>query len=175
MLAGRFSHLAEGLTILVEDEPSIRKTWTEFFEKCGMKLLTFDSAESFISDFRPNGEPVEFFFDQDFGTVRGVGVRLASYVQTWPGRTGTSLVTSYLPEMFEDELSRGVIDFVLPKFPEEIFGEGYFDIHVNRRIREEGLSHFISDSFGKLSDAFERFEKAMANAAMTKDAGGARL
>ena len=153
------SHLSAGLTVLVEEEPSIRRSWIEFFEKCGLKLLVFDSAKSFISGFQPNGDPVEFFFDQDFGTVRGVGTKLAAYVQTWPGRTGTSLVTAYLPEMFEDELAGGVIDAVLPKFPEEIFGEGFYGKHVRRRISDEGLGRFLTDSVGKLGDAVEQFDR----------------
>jgi hypothetical protein len=155
------SHLSEGLTVLVEEEASIRKTWTEFFDKCGLKLLVFESAEAFISDFRPNGDPVEFFFDQDFGSVRGVGIKLAAYVQTWPGRTGTSLVTSYFPEMFEGELAEGILDAVLPKFPKEIFGEGYYGKHVNRRIADEGLGRFLADSVGRISDAFEQFERVV--------------
>jgi len=156
------THLAAGLTVLVEEDPSIRKSWADFFEKCGMKLFTFDSAEAFISGFRPNGEPVEFFFDQDFGSKRGVGLRLGSYVQTWPGKTGASLVTSYLPEMFEREMQEGLIDSVFPKFPSEIFGNDYFGSHIRRRISEEGLSQFLAESFGKLTEAFEDFEQKIA-------------
>jgi hypothetical protein len=158
------SHLSAGLTVLVEEDTSIQQSWIEFFEKCGLKLLVFDSAKSFISGFQPDGEPVEFFFDQDFGTARGVGLKLAAYVQTWPGRTGTSLVTAYPPEWFEAEINEGVIDAVRPKFPEEIFGEDYHGTHVRRRIAEEGVGRFFADSVGKISDAFDRFELAVGGA-----------
>jgi hypothetical protein len=163
------THLAAGLTVLLEEDPSIRKSWADYFDKCGMKLLTFDSAEAFISGFRPSGEPVEFFFDQDFGSKRGVGLRLASYVQTWPGRTGTSLVTSYLPEMFQREMEGGLLDSVYPKFPAEIFGTDFFGSHIRRRITEEGLTQFLSDSFGKLSDAFDDFERRFARRSLVNE------
>lgn len=160
------SYLSAGLTVLVEEDASIRQSWIEFFDKCGLKLLVFESAKSFISGFQPCGEPVEFFFDQDFGTVRGVGLKLAAYVQTWPCRTGTSLVTAYPPEWFEAEIAGGVIDAVRPKFPEEIFGEDYYGLHVRRRIEEEGLGNFFADSVEKISHAFDRFEQSV---------GGVRL
>lgn len=161
MMKRDLSHLSLGLTVLVEEDASIRQSWIEFFDKCGWKLLVFDSAKSFVSGFQPSGDPVEFFFDQDFGMVRGVGTKLAAYVQTWPDRTGTSLVTAHVPEIFEDELADGVIDAVLPKFPEEIFGEGYHGKHVSRRIVEEGLGRLLTDSIGKLSDAFKELERVV--------------
>lgn len=157
-----FSHLSDGLTVLVEEESEIRKTWMDYFEKCGMKLLTFDSARSFISDFRPNGDPVEFFFDQDFGSTRGVGLRLAAYVKAWPNRTGTSLVTSYPPEIFESELDTGLIDAVFPKFPEEIFGEEYSWNHFHRLVDEEGYEALLTESMSKLTKSLERLEHAFA-------------
>lgn len=160
-------HLRDCLTVLVEEDASIRRSWIEFFEKCGLKLLIFESAESFISDFRPDGCPVEFFFDQDFGSVRGVGTKLASYVQTWPGRTGTSLVTAYVPETFENELAIGLIDAVLSKFPEEIFGADYFKEHVRQKVSREGVGRVIAESVEKISEAFGQLERVVVLPALS--------
>lgn len=172
-----FSHLRDGISVLVEEEAAIRSSWIQFFEKCGMKLLVFDSGESFISDFRSQGDPVEFFFDQDFGQVRGVGTKLASYVQTWPERTGSSLVTSYLPEEFEYEVAAGIINAVLPKFPAQIFGEDHYSRHIDRQIKEQGLDVFIRNSFDRIQDAFERLDAAKRNISrsMNRGSGGFSL
>lgn len=131
-----------------------------FFHKCGMRLLTFESAESFIANYRHDGEVVEFFFDQDFGSRRGVGVQLATYVQTWKGRTGTSLITSYLPEEFDGELAEGILDAVFPKFPAQIFGEDYFTVYVRNQVEAKGFESFIKDSFDRLSETLGRFDEA---------------
>ena len=153
------THLGDGLTILVEEEQAIRNTWEEFFHKCGMRLLTFESAESFISNYLHDDGPVEFFFDQDFGSRRGVGVQLASYVQTWKGRTGTSLVTSYYPEEFEEEIAEGILSAVFPKFPQGIFGDDYFTKFVRDQVSAKGLTAFVKDHVDRLSDALIRFDE----------------
>ncbi len=154
-----FSHLSRGLSILVEEEESIRRSWSLFFSKQGLRLLVFDSAENFLAEFHPQGEPVEFFFDQDFGNQRGVGLRLATIVRNWPGRTGTSLVTNYDPEDFEVEISGGTLDAVLPKFPDSIFGEGFYVQHMERRFREQGQLAVLIESVSRVSNAFRSLKK----------------
>lgn len=145
-----YSHLSRLRSVLVEEDASIRRSWQLFFAERGMDLLVFGSAESFLKGYRHQEEPVEFFFDQDFGIHRGVGLRLAHLVRNWRGRIGTSLVTAYRAPDFEAELKAGVIDAVLPKFPEEIFGPGYFEIHIRRQIQERGAVNAFADSLSQL-------------------------
>lgn len=152
-----YSHLIDGLTVLVEEDEFIRQGWEDFFNKCGMKLITFGTPEEFVSNFKHDGGPVEFFFDQDFGDRRGMGVKLAAYVQTWKGRTGTSLVTAYDPEDFEEEVSSGLLTSVQPKFPPSIFGDGHLNHHIQKKIDSVGVAAFLQESFGKLSKAIDRF------------------
>jgi FixJ family two-component response regulator len=149
-------------TVLVEDEESIRRAWEEFFHERGMRLQTFDSAESFLRNFKSDGTPVEFFFDQDFESQRGVGTWLAAKVWSHPDRIATSLVTSYPSVHFVDELSSGVLDAVFPKFPVRIFGEEFFEKHILRRMEREGISSIIQESVDRLEKAAEKFERAMA-------------
>ncbi|MGK5089427.1 hypothetical protein WDW86_17895, partial [Bdellovibrionota bacterium FG-2] len=117
------------MAILVEEELRIRKLWQHFFHKNGLLLLVFDSPEQFLKHYKPNGRPIELFFDQDFGNRRGEGVKLARLVVSWPGRVATNLVTSYEPQNFASEFREGILDDVLSKFPEEIFGPNYFLDH----------------------------------------------
>lgn len=160
-----FSHLSRGLSVLVEEEESIRRSWQLFFAERGLRLLVFDSADAFLTGFRPQGELVEFFFDQDFGNQRGVGLRLALIVRNWPGRTGTALVTNYDPEDFEVEIAAGTLSAVLSKFPDSIFGEGYYDRHLERRFREQGHQAVLIESVSRVGDAFRRLKR------ITKDQG----
>lgn len=154
-----FTHLGRGLSILVEEEESIRRSWQLFFAERGLRLIVFDCADAFLAGFRPGEESVEFFFDQDFGSQRGVGLRLAAIVRNWPGRTGTSLVTNYDPEDFEVEIAAGMLNAVLPKFPDGIFGEGYFDRHMERRFREQGHQAVLIESVSRVGAAFRDLKK----------------
>ena len=167
-----FSHLKSVLSVLVEEEEGIRRSWLAYFRERGMRLLVFESAEAFLAGYRPDGDPVEFFFDQDFGANRRVGLRLAALVHGWEGRTGTSLVTSYPPSAFEEQLSSGILDNVLAKFPESIFGPGYHEIHVQQQIREKGLGRFVSDSLDRIRSAFDDLDSAIVASGPGAKPGG---
>ena len=154
-----FSHLERGLSILVEEHESIRESWRMFFAERNLRLLTFASENEFFAEFRQHGEPTEFFFDQDFGESRGVGLRLSRIVQNWPGRTGTCLVTDYDADDFKAEIAGGIVNAILPKFPEAIFGADYFDRHIERRFREQGHRAVLIESIAKVGAAFRGLSK----------------
>ncbi len=157
------------LSILVEEEEAIRQSWLVHFAERNMRLLVFESAEAFLAGFTPNGERVEFFFDQDFGQKRGVGITLAQIVRNWPGRLGTSLVTAHLPEDFRSELASGLIDAVQPKFPEGIFGVDFYQEHIRRQLREKGFEKFMADSLGRMREAFDQFDSANRSASQMSE------
>ncbi len=158
-----YSHLRTGLTVLVEEEGDVRKSWEAFFAERKMRLVTYDSADTFLADFLASycagGGPIEFFFDQDFGKDLGVGVRLAKIVRNWSGRTGTSLVTAYQPQDFVSDIQKGIIDAVFYKFPEPIFGEDYFKTHITRQLGEYGTQKVIQESVSKFDHLYRILTK----------------
>lgn len=144
------------VTVLVEEEERVRRYWIEFFGERGMPLQVFESAPAFLRTVKPAGVPIRFFFDQDMGEERGVGVSLARYVQFWRERVSTSLVTAYPPAFFRRELQDNVIDAVLPKFPSKVFGEGFFEMRMRREIREVGVAPTLADAVDRISTACQK-------------------
>lgn len=126
--SGSFRHQLDINTVLVEDEWSIRSYWKEFFQARNLKIDIYSSEEDFLKALPLIQGPVQFYFDQDFGFKnRGVGIRLARHVRDLPNRVQTSLITGYHPNDFKSEFLESIIDFVLPKFPETLFGIDFPD------------------------------------------------
>ena len=62
-------------------------------------------------------EVVSGFLDQDFGEIRGAGLRLARAIkERWP-EAYTSLVTAYPKFLFRRELRAGTLNDVFGKYP----------------------------------------------------------
>lgn len=143
------------VTVLVEEEERVRRYWREFFDERAVPLLVFESADVFLKTVRPGGNSFRFFFDQDMGDDRGVGIRLARHVQHWRERLSTALVTAYPPGCFTRELQENIIDAVLSKYPSKIFGERFFETRIRREIEERGLTPILEDSIDRLSTAYQ--------------------
>lgn len=159
-------HAKDRLTILVEEEESIRRSWEAHFRATGRKLKTYASATEFIPEFVPTGDALDFFFDQDFGTERGVGLRLAAYVRPWKDRLNTGLVTAYPKSFFEEELDSGLIDDVHEKFPEHLFGPEYFNTHMKRRFQDEGAERVWETATLRIHGALEHLEAELGSIAV---------
>ena len=120
---------ATKLTVLVEEDGLIRKLWKDRYRESGDRLVVFENPLDFLESldrFSNLEEKVYFFFDQDFGRVRGVGVQLARAVQGKNRSQTVSLVTNYWPSAFRAEIRDKLVKYVFGKYPEPIFGEGYF-------------------------------------------------
>lgn len=132
------------LTVLVEEDESVRKQWIRYYEKNQWDLIVFENPLEFfgqLDNFRDRTEKVYFFFDQDFGRVRGVGVEMARAVKGLNPAQSVSLITNYDPEDFHSEVASRLVDYVFGKFPEPIFGEEFFD----EDFREDFLNSQIAN------------------------------
>ena len=105
--------------VLVEEEQAIRDEWLRISRAKGISLMTYPDAEWFLDDLELevfHGHE-RFFLDQDFGSVRGVGLQLSRRIKTrWPNAY-TALVTGYPKLMFRRELLAGVVNDVFGKHP----------------------------------------------------------
>ena len=114
------------LSVLVEEEGWIRSYWGKYFQNYDWPLIIFDKPEDFLFSlhnlFYEFGT-IHFYLDQDFGTQRGVGVTLAKEIKEKSPQSPVYLVTAYPACLFENEIHSGLLDYVYPKSPEEIFGE----------------------------------------------------
>ena len=105
--------------VLVEEERAIRDEWLRISRAKGISLMTYPDAEWFLDDvacdvFRGRER---FYLDQDFGSVRGVGLKLSRRIKArWPNAY-TALVTAYPKFMFRRELLEGAVDDVFGKYP----------------------------------------------------------
>ena len=116
------------LTILVEENIAVRGLWENYFRVNGLALVVFENPLEFLSQlnrFKGLDEQVCFFFDQDFGKIRGVGLELARAVKGLNNRQVISLITNHHPREFKDELRSGQVQSVFGKYPEFIFGEDF--------------------------------------------------
>lgn len=150
-----FHHQSEIASVIVEDEERIRRFWKEFFRERGMKLYVYDSEESFLEVFQIISFPMQFYFDQDFGHKRGVGVRLANLVKNSPFRVSTNLITSYPAELFSNEIHDGVLDSVLSKYPGSIFGSNFFKSRMRKECDEKGAHLVVAECAGQVLRALE--------------------
>ena len=110
----------ESLTyVLVEEEKVIRDKWMHIAHAKGISLMTYPDPDWFLHDLRHDvfrGRE-RFYLDQDFGSVRGVGLQLSRLIKTkWP-EAYTSLVTGYPGFMFRSELREGMVNDVFGKYP----------------------------------------------------------
>jgi hypothetical protein len=115
-------------TVLVEEEVLIRHLWTEYYRENNWPLEVFEDPFEFLSQidrFKNRTENMYFFFDQDFGKVRGVGTELARAVKGLNVRQNVSLVTFHDEWLFQKELRDGLIHNVFEKYPELIFGPNF--------------------------------------------------
>ena len=153
------------ITVLIEEESIIRHLWSEHYRKNGLPLEVFENPLDFLKQierFRNREQRIHFFFDQDFGRVRGVGVQLARAVRHLNKRQSVSLITRYLPSLFHQELSEGLVQSVFDKYPEHIFGPD-FDIRQFSEnpklweIKERRWSELnpIEMELGSSGDGFE--------------------
>ena len=125
---GILEHSQACLTVLVEEEPLVRRVWEEYYRKNEWPLQVFENPLDFLSQiecFSNRKEKMYFFFDQDFGRIRGVGIQLARAVQKLNVHQTVSLVTNYWPSLFEEETRDRLIQNVFDKYPEVIFGQDY--------------------------------------------------
>ncbi|MGK5083505.1 hypothetical protein WDW37_09385 [Bdellovibrionota bacterium FG-1] len=105
--------------VLVEEEQAIRDEWLRISRAKGISLMTYPDAEWFLDDI---GRDVfrgheRFYLDQDFGSVRGVGLQLSRRIKAlWPNAY-TALVTAYPKFMFRRELLEGAVNEVFGKYP----------------------------------------------------------
>lgn len=150
-----FHHQSDIASVIVEDDERVRKFWKEFFYERGMKLYLYDSEESFLDVYQIICFPMQFYFDQDFGRERGVGVRLANLVKNSPYRVSTNLITSYPAELFSNEIQDGVLDSVLPKYPGSIFGANFFKARMRKECDERGEDTVVAECVGQVLHALE--------------------
>lgn len=105
--------------VLVEEEKAIRDEWLRIASTKNLFLMTYPDAEWFLNDMR-NGVfsgREKFFLDQDFGEVRGVGLRLARIIKAqWPNAYA-SLVTAYPKFLFRREIAAGLLNDAFGKYP----------------------------------------------------------
>ena len=153
-------HQADIPSVLVEDEERVRRFWKEFFSERGMKLYLYDSEESFLEIHQVICFPVQFYFDQDFGLNRGVGLRLANLVKTSPYRVSTNLVTAYDPADFVSEIHGGVLDSVLPKFPSTLFGVNFFKSKMRQEMDERGPEAVVEECAKQVLQALEPLSRS---------------
>lgn len=158
-----FTHSKNILSVLVEDEERIRRFWNEYFALNKMPLLVFSSDDEFLREIDKINVPTQFYFDQDFGSRRGVGVELANHVFKMPIRFNTNLITSYPLFFFKQELEDGILDFILPKYPIDIFGENYFENRMKREIEEKGVACILKESVQQLEESFKPLLKAVSD------------
>ena len=105
--------------ILVEEEKSIREEWLRIANEKNLFLMTYPDPEWFLNDLRLGvfRSQDRFYLDQDFGEVRGVGLRLSGVIKArWPDAY-TCLVTGYPRFMFYRELRKGAVNDVFGKYP----------------------------------------------------------
>lgn len=153
---GLTRHRPALFTVLVEEEERICRFWREYFAERDMAILTFQEPEEFLNAELNNGRPIQFYFDQDFGSRRSIGTELARIVRDWPGRMSTALVTAYEPSDFESEIEDGVLDRVLPKYPDDIFPSDFFEQRIQREADEVGHTKFIESELNKLAEGIRR-------------------
>ena len=122
------------LTVLVEEEILVRRLWEDHYRKNGWALEVFENPLDFLSQlnrFTGRDEKICFFLDQDFGSIRGVGLQVARAVKGLNVDQTISLVTNYEPRDFDSAIISGQIQQVFGKYPEVIFGTDFF----NRQFR----------------------------------------
>lgn len=105
--------------VLVEEEKVIRDKWLRIAAEKNIALMTYPDAEWFLDDLSKGvfrgGE--RFYLDQDFGQVRGVGLRLSQQIKSVFPQAYTCLVTAYPKLMFRRELIEGLVNDVSGKYP----------------------------------------------------------
>jgi hypothetical protein len=122
-------------TVLVEELELTRQLWTDFYQEKGWQIETFENPLEFLSQlyrFTNRTEEMQFYFDQDFGHIRGVGVQLARAVEGLNAHQKVSLITLHEPAAFLGELRARLIQGVFEKYPEHIFGENYLSEAIRR-------------------------------------------
>ena len=125
---GVLEHGKSCFTVLVEEEPLVRRIWEDYYRKNEWPLQVFENPLDFldqIEHFSNRKENMYFFFDQDFGRIRGVGLQLARAVKKRNAHQTVSLVTNHCPSYFEDEIRSRLIQNAFDKYPEVIFGRDY--------------------------------------------------
>lgn len=150
-----YQHQPHIPSILVEDDERVRRFWREFFIERGMQLYLYDSEKSFQNVYQIICFPVQFYFDQDFGQDRGVGLRLAKLIKNSPYRVSTSLVTAYSPDVFSSEIHEGLLDSILPKYPSTLFGANFFKAKMRKETDDKGAVTVVADSAAQLLEAME--------------------
>jgi hypothetical protein len=134
-MAARTTQKAETLeggrpkfTVLVEEHEWVRKSWEEHYRANNWPLETFENPLEFLKQldrFSGRDEKIYFFFDEDFGRIRGVGCQLARAVKGLNAHQTVSLVTNHIPEFYQRELREGLLQYVFDKFPVAVFGVGF--------------------------------------------------
>lgn len=149
----------EKFTVLVEEEVLIRRLWTDYYRENNWPLEVFENPLEFLSQldrFKNRPEKVYFFFDQDFGKVRGVGTELARAVKGLNARQTVSLVTFYDEYVFQKEIRQGLVQYVFEKYPRWIFGGG--DFVGNRLQKNPELLGLLGEESGAAERALGAYE-----------------
>lgn len=155
---GTVTPVVREINVLVEEESLVRGVWAEYFKENNWPLEVFENPLDFLGQldrFRGRSEKVRFYFDQDFGKVRGVGVEMAKAVKGLNLRQNVCLVTNYDESDFYKEIREGLLLAALNKYPEHIFGtKDYLGKQLKAR---PDLWRF----FGGYSSEPSTFEKAL--------------
>ena len=132
--------------VLVEEEEAIRKKWLQIACAKDIPLMTYPDAEWFLSDLAKGlvRSQDRYYLDQDFGSTRGVGVRLAREIKAvWP-EAYTCLVTAYPRFLFRREIAQKIVDDVFGKYPAPFDNPAFtqFEEKYEREIWSPHLSGF---------------------------------
>jgi hypothetical protein len=133
----------------VEEHELTRKLWKEYYQENAWPLEVFENPLEFLEQlerFSQRDEKMYFFFDQDFGNIRGVGVQLARAVRGLNRYQTVSLVTYHVPSSFVCELREGLLQYVFEKYPEHLFGVDFLDSRIKKQPK---LCLQLSTSFDK--------------------------